>query len=590
MGLFTMSRRDNDIRVRPGRIRDKGTPGRKAKSFVGQVMRAAKKAGHTGHRFRSSGGRAGRSTFGRGRFVNVSRGLASTQRRVIVNARIVRHRGQSFRSAPLAKHIDYLKREGVTKDGRDTAMFDKEHDTADDRAFAASTEDDRHHFRFIISPEDAGRMEDLRGFTRDLMSQAERDLGTELDWVAVEHWNTDNPHVHVLVRGKADDGKDLVIARDYISSGLRGRAEQLVELELGPRSEKEIAAGLDKEVEAERWTGLDRALRSLGDDNGGVADLRPGSPELRDPDLRRRLIGRAQTLERLGIAEKLAPAVWTMKPGAEQTLRDLATRGDIIKTMHRAMGSGAERPLADFAIQADPAEPILGRLVDRGLHDELKGEAYAVIDGVDGRVHHLRFSDLQMTGDAPVGGIVETRSWRAREGGRPRLSLVGRSDFTLDAQVSADGATWLDRLQLARERAPLSQAGFGAEVSAALERRIDHLAAEGLATRQAGRVSFSRNLLKTLRERDLAVASAKLESETGLKRQKSGDGETVAGVYRQRLDLASGRFAMLDNGLGFELVPWKPQLEKHLGQSVTGTMTPGGGVDWSLGRKRGLTL
>ena len=195
-----------------------------------------------------------------------------------------------------------------------------------------------------------------------------------------------------------------------------------------------------------------------------------------------------------------------------------------------------------------------------------------------------------MTGDTPVGGIVEARSWRSREGDRPRLSLVGRSDFTLDAQVSADGATWLDRLQLARERAPLSQAGFGAEVSVALERRIDHLAAEGFATRKGGRVSFSRDLLKTLRERDLAAASAKLEAETGLKRQTSGDGGTIAGVYRQRLDLASGRFAMLDNGMGFELVPWKPQLEKHLGQSVTGTMTPGGGVDWSLGRKRGLTL
>lgn len=590
MGFVAVSGRGDDIRIRPGRIRDKRTPGRKAKSFVGQVMRAAKKAGHTGHRFRSSGGRATRSTFGRGRFVKVSRGLARTQRRVIVNARIVRHRGQSFRSAPLAKHISYLKREGVTRDGRDAAMFDKDQDIADDRAFAIGTEEDRHHFRFIVSPEDAGQMEDLRAFTRDLMAQAERDLGTELDWVAVEHWNTDNPHVHVLVRGRGDDGKDLVIARDYISSGLRGRAEQLVELELGPRSEKEIAAGLDKDVKAERWTGLDRALRSLGDDNGGVADLRPGSPEPQDPDLRRRLIGRAQTLERLGVAEKLAPAVWTLKPGAEQTLRDLATRGDIIKTMHRAMGSKPERPLGDLAIEAEPTAPIIGRLVDRGLHDELKGEAYAVIDGVDGRVHHLRFSDIDMTGDTPVGGIVETRSWTSREGGRPRLSLVGRSDLTLEAQVTADGATWLDRLQLARERAPLSAAGFGAKVSAALERRIDHLEEDGLATRQGGRVNFPRELLKTLRERDLAAAAAKLEAKTGLKRQKSGDGETVAGVYRQRLDLASGRFAMLDNGLGFELVPWKPQLEKHLGQSVTGTMTPGGGVDWLLGRKRGLTL
>ena len=585
-----MSNRDNDLRIRPGRIRDRGTRGQKAKSFVGQVMRAAKKAGHTGYRF-SGPKQYGRSSrFGRGRFVKAARGLSHTQRRVVIKARIVRHRGQRFRSAPLTKHIAYLKRDGVTRDGRDATMFDRNGDAADERAFASTCEDDRHHFRFIVSPEDAGSMEDVRAFTRDLMAQAERDLGTRLDWIAVDHWNTDNPHIHVLVRGKADDGKDLVIARDYISRGFRARAEELVTLELGPRTEQEIATSLDAEVKAERWTSLDKALRSLADDNAGIADLRPGSPEPRDPELRRRLIGRAQTLEKLGVADKLAPAVWTLKPGAEDTLRELAMRGDIIKTMHRAMGTGAERPLTDFAIQAEPSEPILGRLVDRGLHDELKGEAYAVVDGVDGRIHHLRFSDLERTGDTPVGGIVETRSWTAREGGRLHLSLVGRSDVSLEAQVTADGATWLDRLQLARNCAPLSEGGFGAEVSAALERRIDHLLANGLATRRSSRVSFSRDLLKTLRERELATASAKLEAETGLKRHKTDEGDTVSGVYRQRLDLASGRLAMLDNGLGFELVPWKPQLEKHLGQSVTGTITPGGGVDWSFGRKRGLTI
>ena len=585
-----MSNRDNDLRIRPGRIRDRGTRGQKAKSFVGQVMRAAKKAGHTGYHFSGAKRHGRNSRFGRGRFVKAARGLSRTQRRVVIKARIVRHRGQSFRSAPLAKHIAYLKRDGVTRDGGDAAMFDRDGDAADERAFASACEDDRHHFRFIVSPEDAGSLEDARAFTRDLMAQAERDLGTKLDWIAVDHWNTDNPHIHVLVRGKADDGKDLVISRDYISRGFRARAEELVTLELGPRTAREIAAGLDAEMKAERWTGLDKALRSLADDNAGIADLRPGSPEPRDPEMRRRLIGRAQTLEKLGVADKLAPAVWALKPGAEETLRDLAMRGDIIKTMHRTMGAGAERPLFDFAIQAQPSEPILGRLVDRGLHDELKGEAYAVVDGVDGRVHHLRFSDLERTGDTPVGGIVETRNWTEREGSHSHLSLVGRSDLSLEAQVKAGGATWLDRLQLARDRAPLSEGGFGAKVRAALERRIDHLAADGLATRQGGRVSFARDLLKTLRDRELAATAAQLEAETGLKLHKSGEGETVAGVYRQRLDLASGRFAMLHNGLGFELVPWKPQLEKHLGQSVTGTITSGGGVDWSLGRRRGLTI
>ena len=100
-------------------------------------------------------------------------------------------------------------------------------------------------------------MADLRTFARELMADAERDLGTKLDWIAVDHWNTDNPHIHILLRGRADDGRDLVISRDYISRGFRARAEERVTLELGPRSEQEIQSALTKEVEGERWTGLD---------------------------------------------------------------------------------------------------------------------------------------------------------------------------------------------------------------------------------------------------------------------------------------------------------------------------------------------
>ena len=131
-----------------------------------------------------------------------------------MKARVVRHHGTRFRSATMPKHMAYLKREGVTRDGADARMFDARSDAADERAFAERCEDDRHHFRFIISPEDAAELGDLRTFTRELMTDVARDLGTNLDWVAVDHWNTDNPHVHVLIRGRAEDGRDLVISRD----------------------------------------------------------------------------------------------------------------------------------------------------------------------------------------------------------------------------------------------------------------------------------------------------------------------------------------------------------------------------------------
>jgi len=169
--------RDDDLRIRPGRIRDK--------TFVGQVMKAAKKAGHIGKSFGGNKAGASRSRFGRGRRAALSLSLRSTSRRVVMKARVVRHQGTRFRAAPLSQYMAYLKRDGVTRDETDARMFDTKSDVADDKTVAERGKDDRHHFRFIISPEDAAKLDNLRTFTRELMADVERDLGTKLGWVAI---------------------------------------------------------------------------------------------------------------------------------------------------------------------------------------------------------------------------------------------------------------------------------------------------------------------------------------------------------------------------------------------------------------------
>jgi type IV secretory pathway VirD2 relaxase len=580
-------RGDDDLRIRPGRIRNGGRSAVRPKSFVGQVMQAAKKAGHTGRGFgRTESG--SRSRFGRGRRAALALSLQSPGRRVVVLSRIVRHQGKRFRSAPLAKHVAYLKRDGVTRDGADARMFDARSDDADGKGFAERCEEDHHHFRFTVSPEHAARMADLRAFTRELIADAEGDLGTKLDWVAVDHWNTDNPHVHVLVRGRADDGRDLVISRDYISRGLRARAVDRVTLELGPRSDREISSSLERDVEAERWTGLDGALRAAADGGGGVADLRPGAGG-EDPELRRLMVGRAANLERLGLADQISPGCWILKPDLEGTLRGLAIRGDIIKTMHRAMtGADRDADVSRFALHGDQVtERVLGRLVERGLHDELRGSAYAIIDGIDGRTHHLRFSALEMTSDAKPGAIVEARTYQDHRG-YDRLSLAVRSDLTLQEQVAAPGATWLDRQLLVRDA--VTGSGFGAEVRDAVDRRIEQLVAVGLARRRGQQTVFARDLLDTLRRREMNEVASKLSAETGLNYRPVDEGEHVAGIYRRRVVLSSGRFAMIDDGLSFQLVPWRPALERHANEHIAGVVLPGGGIEWSFSRKRGLSL
>jgi type IV secretory pathway VirD2 relaxase len=429
-------------------------------------------------------------------------------------------------------------------------------------------------------------MADLKAFTRELMQTAERDLNTKLDWIAVDHWNTDNPHIHILVRGNADNGKDLVIRRDYISQGLRLRASERVTLELGPRSEHDIRSALARDVNAERWTGLDRALRDMADDGAGIADLRPLAAK-DDPDIRRLLVGRAQTLERLGLAERVDEGRWTLKPHLEETLRDLSIRGDIIKTMHRAMSrAGRDPDVTGFALhEAPPETPIVGRLAARGLHDELAGTAYAVVEGTDGRTHHLRFAKLEMTGDAAPGAIVETRAY-TDDKGKARLALAVRSDLALEPQVRASGATWLDR-QLLSSDPQMRDTGFGREARAALEARREHLIDQGLARRQQQRIIYARDLLATLRKRELDETAARLAAKTGLAHQPAAEGEHIAGTYRNRLTLASGRLAMIDDGLGFQLVPWRPALDEHLGREVRGVVK-GNSIAWSFERKRGL--
>jgi type IV secretory pathway VirD2 relaxase len=537
---------------------------------------------------RGPGRSRGTGSLGRGRIARLRTTGRAGNRRVVVKARVVRHKGARFRAAPLARHIAYLKREGVTRDDRQAELFDARSDRVEAEAFARRCEDDRHHFRFIVSPEDASELADLRTFTRELMQDVAGDLGTRIDWVAVDHWNTDNPHVHVLVRGVDETGADLVIDRDYIREGMRARAESRATLELGPRSEREIRTALEREVEADRWTSLDLRLRRMADDLGGVIDLRPQHGD--DPHMRGLLMGRADKLERLGLADRQGSARWSIKPGTEQVLRDLAIRTDIIKTMHRAVtGSGRVPDLGAFALHGElPGEPVLGRMVERGLHDELAGSAYAVVDGIDGRTHHLRFADIDMTGDAKPGAIVELRTWPDMRG-QTRLSLATRSDLSLGEQIEAPGATWLDR-QLVAGDPPASGNGFGREYREALDARGRHLEAAGLARRQGSGYRFANDLVPTLRKRELEASAGTIAARTGLAHRPSQAGDHVAGIYRERVTLASGRFAMIDDGLGFQLVPWRPALDAHLGRHLSGTMGPGGAVDWSLGRTRGPAL
>lgn len=571
-------RKDDELRIRPGRASGGSAS---AQPFLNQALRAAGKAGGL-HRA------VGKTrAFGRGGAASLAarHRLGARSRLVAIKARVVR---RMRTPGALAAHLRYLGRDGTTRDGEAGRLFDAQIDAADPHAFAERCDGDRHHFRFIVSPDDATELADLTTFTRELMTQAEHDLGTKLDWVAVDHWNTEHPHIHVLVRGRTDTGEDLVISRDYISRGLRARAADLVTLELGPRTELKLRRSLDAQIDANRWTRLDRALAGIARD--GIVDLRPDPFAVPDP-LRETKIGRMRKLERLGLAEPAGVGRWRLEAEAEARLRALGERDDIIKRLHRSLGNDRSASLV-LDGERQPTG-VVGRLVARGLDDELRGTAFTIVEGIDGQAHHLRLGSLEATSDGPVGSIVELRRF-ADAKGRESAALAVRSDLSLEQQISADGATWLDRQLVARAPPRLAEGGFGGDVKQALNDRADNLVGQGLGTRDGGGQFLAvRGLLDRLRDREMAATVQRLGAQTGLTPhprvpEDIAAGLSVSGTYRQRLTLASGRFAMIDDGLGFQLVPWSPSLERHLGQAVSGVTTPAGGIDWTIGRKRDL--
>ena len=81
-----------------------------------------------------------------------------------------------------------------------------------------------------------------------------------------------------------------------------------------------------------------------------------------------------------------------------------------------------------------------------------------------------------------------------------------------------------------------------------------------------------------------------MAAERGLKFTSAKSGEYVSGTLVGSTQLASGRFAMIDDGIGFQLVPWQPVLDNRIGQHISSTMRDPGGIEWNFGRKRGLGI
>jgi Protein of unknown function (DUF3363) len=301
-----------------------------------------------------------------------------------------------------------------------------------------------------------------------------------------------------VVRGRDDLGKDLIIAQDYITDGMRQPTRERATFELGPETDLELRAKLEVEVAAERFTRIDRAMIAEADE--GVLDMRPETGRVKANFDRTLRIERLQTLERYGLATQPEPGLWALSERLEAVMRD-----------------------------------------------EVRARAYDT-------------------------GRARTTSIRVLSG------------CDLDQQVKSDGATWLDRQLVGRDKSPLVMSRVGIEVREALDRRADELVRQGHAPRTIDGAWRPRtNLIATLQQHEVERAGRELAAQQGL--AFAPEGQTVCGKLVGSTQLASGRFAMIDNGLGFSLVPWRPVLENRIGREVMGEIR-GEDVSWQFDRGR----
>lgn len=630
---------DDDFTPRLGRIGDRGANvvrvSRQIRRAAARHRRPRRKRPFTGKRF-AAGTAAARMAQMRPRRIP-----AIKLRRVVVKVHIAR--AKAGKSGAFGAHLKYIERDGVGRQSERGQLYDRSNDAADGDAFRERSADDKRQFRLVISPEDGSIFNDLKENTRSLMARVESDLDRSLDWIAVDHFNTGYPHTHVVIRGKALDGRDLVIARDYLMEGLRLRASELATEHLGPRRDLDILRSRSAEVGKDRFTSIDRELAARAIDGPVRLPIQTTSRARFDDAL---VLRRLRHLETLGLAIRDGVGRWRFQPGWEESLRSLGRRDDIVRTMAAAFGERS-RPRAFEIFAQSVGKTIVGRIAGHGLVDETRDDRFALIDATDGKTWYVELGVDEIL--PPKGVVIEvspsrreprqsdqtiSRIARANDGAysddlhrnedpystseyreahKRRLEALRRAGIVerlkdgswriprdlieqgSDFDQKRNGAASLRTLSWRRleelitaqavtwlddiEEGTLAQTGFGRVARDARAARAQWLQAEGLMT--VGQTRLSAETRQRLEGDEVLKIASSEARRSGRRFQALAAGRPFDGAFERTIDGAARRFAVIGNDAAFTLAPWRPELERMLSQRLL-LKVSGGRSIWQI--------
>lgn len=608
---------------------------------------------------------------------------ANMQQRAVVKSRIVKMAG---RGKALARaNINYITRDAVGIDGGESVPFNRDGimDKEGVDAFIERGTQTRHQFRFIVSPESGAKL-DMESFTRDFMARMEKDLNSTLDYVAVIHYDTDNPHAHIVLNGVNDLGEDLVISRDYISVGMRTRAGEIATHQLGHRTEQEIQQTFDKEIVTERVTFLDRKITLIADnyEKDKVVDLSKNlngkSPQTIAS--RTNIIGRLNTLKRFGMAQETGAGVWRIEQDFEARLREMGVNNDVRKAVYNHSKDAEDlRHIVRINTKEPMPKPLTGRVLGKGVDNELYDSRYLVVAGEDGNTYYTSVASLETrSGEHILAGHIVTldnrtnpvktadknvmhiaaendgiysealhRQWLETEAGKKRLDTLAQNlgyeiklDEYIDAhgkrleylaskdilpqpeggkwhvpkdmagrimasthiehrpfmraeshstvpifsQVKARGLTWVDRRIIEAGAVPVPaqapRTTFQKDLHKATQLRAAALLEMGMLTMEDEQYVVPKNLGNRLLAMEMQEGALGLSARYGeyapLDHAPELDGKVVyRGELKEVVRLPSGKYAVIDIGRGFTLVPMQPGMEKLTGKQVQVSMDKG---------------
>jgi len=350
--------------------------------------------------------------------------LTSGQPRAYMQRSVVKvSYSRNTKSASWAAHGRYLARDGAQRQGEKGLGFNAERDDLNLAKLLGGWQKagDERLFRIIVSPENGARL-DLREHARELVAQMERDLNTRLEWAAIDHHNTDYSHLHVLIRGRDEQGRALTIDRGYIQSGIRARSAEIASRELGLRTERDVLKARGAAVKREQFTEIDRELLRRADGKHIVSfdGKQPRGEAARER--RTQEMARLKFLNRMGLAHKIDSASWRLEANLERTLRERQLAVDIIKSRarHRDQILDQRAPLA--VTKLAPGRELTGRVVGTGLENEARDRRYLMLEGTDGKLHYLRQTPAIIRargeGKSEIGEVVTLEAREFEKDGR----------------------------------------------------------------------------------------------------------------------------------------------------------------------------